>query len=84
MKMGKILLTDDIKTANSGPFTRPDPHTFHAGNEGPASRYLAEQIGPYVDICRLVDIPDSIQDDPDYAFRLPNFSYTEIRLKWNV
>ena len=47
------------------------------GNEGPASRYVASKIEPFVDECRLVDIPNSIQDDPDYAFRLPNFTYSD-------
>lgn len=47
------------------------------GNEGPASRYVASKIEPFVDECRLVEIPDSIQEDPDYAFRLPNFTYCE-------
>jgi acetylornithine deacetylase len=73
--MDHILLTDDIKEKTRSflldliriPSTR--------GNEGPASRFVAEQIAPYVDECRLVEIPDSIQDDPDYAFRLPNFTY---------
>lgn len=45
------------------------------GYEGAASRYVAEKMAPLVDECTLVAIPDSFQDDPDYAFRLPNFSY---------
>lgn len=45
------------------------------GHEGPASRYVALEIEPFVDECQLITIPDSIQDDPDYAFRLPDFSY---------
>ena len=73
--MDNDLLSDEIKEKTrkflldliSIPSTR--------GNEGPASRYVADSIGPYVDECRLVEIPDSFQDDPDYAFRLPNFSY---------
>ena len=59
----RLLLLDLIRI----PSTR--------GNEGPASRFVAAQIRPFVDKCRLVAIPDSIQDDPDYAFRLPNFTY---------
>ena len=47
------------------------------GNEGPASRFVAKAIAPFVDECRLVAIPDTIQDDPDYAFRLPDFSYAD-------
>jgi acetylornithine deacetylase len=47
------------------------------GDEGPASKYVASRIEPFVDDCRLVEIPDSLQDDPDYAFRLPGFTYRE-------
>jgi acetylornithine deacetylase len=73
--MDHDLLTDSIKDETRNflldliriPSTR--------GSEGPASRFVAEQIARYVDECHLVEIPDSIQDDPDYAFRLPNFSY---------
>ncbi len=73
--MATIQLTDKIKEETRHflldliriPSTR--------GNEGPASRFVAERIVPYVDDCRLVEIPDTIQDDPDYAFRLPDFTY---------
>lgn len=47
------------------------------GNEGPASRYVAEHISPYVDHCELVPIDDSIMEDPDYAFPLPGFTYKD-------
>lgn len=47
------------------------------GNEGPASRYAASQIQPYVDRCELVSIDDSIMQDKDYAFPLPGFTYKD-------
>jgi acetylornithine deacetylase len=47
------------------------------GHEGPASRFVLSKIEPFVDVCQLVEIPDSIQNDPDYAFRLPDFSYRD-------
>ncbi len=47
------------------------------GNEGPASRYVAEKIAPYVDRSELVAIPDSLMQDPDYAFPLPDFTYKD-------
>ena len=77
MSKDTILLTDEIKEKTKSflldlmriPSTR--------GNEGPASRFVAKAIAPFVDECRLVAIPDTIQDDPDYAFRLPDFSYAD-------
>ncbi len=73
--MASIQLTDEIKdeTRRFLPDLIRIPST--RGNEGPASRFVAEKIAPYVDECHLVEIPDSIQDDPDYAFRLPDFTY---------
>jgi acetylornithine deacetylase len=73
--MNRNLLSDEIRQKTRTflldliriPSTR--------GNEGPASRFVAAHIEPFVDECKLVEIPDSIQNDPDYAFRLPNFSY---------
>jgi acetylornithine deacetylase len=47
------------------------------GNEGPASRYVLENIAPYVDSCELVPIADSIMQDPDYAFPLPGHTYKD-------
>ncbi len=47
------------------------------GAEGPAARYAAAQISPYVDQATLVPIPDSLMQDPDYAFPLPGFSYRD-------
>lgn len=47
------------------------------GNEGPANRFVYEQMKPYVDECSLVPIDDSIMEDPDYAFPLPGFTYQD-------
>ena len=74
-EMEKTFITQEIKETTRDflldliriPSTR--------GNEGPASKYVASRIEPFVDECRLVEIPDSLQDDPDYAFRLPSFTY---------
>jgi acetylornithine deacetylase len=64
-KSAQVFLEDLIRI----PSTR--------GKEGEASRYVADKMRPLVDECTLVEIPDSIQEDPDYAFRLPNFSYRD-------
>ncbi len=77
MSMDKILLTDDIRELTRAFLLNLIRIPSLRGHEGPASRFVAEQIAPFVDECRLVEIPDSIQDDPDYAFRLPNFSYRD-------
>ncbi len=45
------------------------------GHEGPAIRYLAEQMRPLVDECELVPIDDALMQDPDYAFPLPDHTY---------
>jgi acetylornithine deacetylase len=47
------------------------------GNEGPASRYVHANIAPYVDRCELVQIDDSIMNDPDYAFPIPGHTYQD-------
>jgi acetylornithine deacetylase len=47
------------------------------GKEGPAARLAQERIQPYVDESNLVEIDDSIMDDPDYDFPLPNFTYKD-------
>jgi len=47
------------------------------GNEGPAMRFLGEQIAPWVDTCALVPIDDAIIQDPDYAFPLPGQTYRD-------
>jgi acetylornithine deacetylase len=75
--MDNILLTDDIKEKTRNFLLDLVSIPSIRGNEGPASRYVANCIEPYVDECRLVEIPDSIQDDPDYAFRLPKFTYCD-------
>lgn len=59
--------TDFLKDLIRFPSTR--------GNEGSASRFVYEQIGPYVDRCELVAIDDAIKQDPDYAFPLPGHTY---------
>lgn len=47
------------------------------GHEGPAVRYLAEQMRPVVDECAMVPIDDRLMDDPDYAFPMPGLSYRD-------
>lgn len=47
------------------------------GKEGPAIRYLYEQMLPLSDSCQLVEIDDSIMQDPDYAFPLPGHTYKD-------
>lgn len=47
------------------------------GEEGPAIRFLKEQIAPWVDSCALVPIDDAIIQDPDYAFPLPGQTYRD-------
>ncbi len=45
------------------------------GNEQDISRFLKSRIESYVDRAELVPLPDTLQDDPDYSFRLEDFSY---------
>lgn len=47
------------------------------GNEGPASQYVHRAMESLVDRSELVAVPDAIIEDPDYAFRLPGFSYAD-------
>jgi acetylornithine deacetylase len=47
------------------------------GQEGPAIRYLSEQMAPWVDSCTLAPIDDAIIQDPDYAFPLPGHTYRD-------
>jgi acetylornithine deacetylase len=75
MKMSGTFFTDNVRQKTRTLLLDLIRIPSMRGNEGPACRYLAERIAQFVDECRLVEIPDSIQDDPDYAFRLPNFSY---------
>jgi acetylornithine deacetylase len=75
--MSKNILTDDIRQKTRTFLLDLIRIPSLRGNEGPASRFVEEQISPYVDECHLVEIPDTIQDDPDYAFRLPNFTYRD-------
>jgi acetylornithine deacetylase len=46
-------------------------------HEGSASRYIANQIAPYTDQCKLVPVPESIKLDPDYSFPLPGLTYQD-------
>jgi acetylornithine deacetylase len=46
------------------------------GNEREISRFLKERIEGFVDSSKLIPIPDSLMEDPDYSFRLENFSYS--------
>jgi len=45
------------------------------GNEQQISNYLKGKIDSLVDQTELMFIPDSLMDDPDYSFRIENFSY---------
>ena len=45
--------------------------------EGPAIRHLHQAMGPLVDQCELIEISDSIMQDPDYAFPLPGHTYAD-------
>ena len=45
------------------------------GQEKEVGRVLLSRIEGLVDSAELVPIPDAIQNDPDYSFRLENFSY---------
>ena len=47
------------------------------GSEGPAIRYLAEQMQPLVDECVIVPIDDSLIEDSDYAFPLPGHTHRD-------
>jgi acetylornithine deacetylase len=47
------------------------------GNEGPASRLLAEKFAALADESVLVPIPESIKDDPDYSFPLKGITYAD-------
>jgi acetylornithine deacetylase len=47
------------------------------GNEGPAAKLTQAWVKDYTDACTLVPMEDSLQDDPDYAFKLPGFHYTD-------
>lgn len=46
-----------------------------SGYEGPAMVWLHDQMKPLADICELVPVPETIVDDPDYAFRLDDRPY---------
>lgn len=45
------------------------------GKEGPAIQFIYNEIKSLVDECELIRVDDSIMDDPDYAFKLENFTY---------
>jgi acetylornithine deacetylase len=45
------------------------------GNEREVGVFLGERIAPFADRTELVAVPDTLQDDPDYSFRLPGFHY---------
>lgn len=47
------------------------------GNEGQAMRTLHARMQEVVDERELVPIADTIQEDPDYSFRLPDLSYAD-------
>ncbi len=46
-----------------------------SGYEGPAMHWLHKQMKPLADVCEMVPVPESIVDDPDYAFRLDDQPY---------
>jgi len=45
------------------------------GKEGPAAHYVQQAMERLVDRSELVPVPDSILQDPDYAFPLPGINY---------
>jgi len=45
------------------------------GHEKEIGLFLKPIFEKLADTAELVEIPDSLQDDPDYSFRLANFSY---------
>lgn len=47
------------------------------GREGEAIRFLEEAIRPYVDECELVEVDDTLMEDPDYAFPQPGITYAD-------
>lgn len=47
------------------------------GKEGPAARYVQHAMMNITDRSELIPIPDSIQQDPDYAFYVPGFTYAD-------
>ena len=47
------------------------------GHEGPAMRLMHEALATCADESRLVPIPESIQQDRDFAFKLPGITYAD-------
>ena len=47
------------------------------GDEGRAVRLLHARMNGVVDEHELVPVSDSIQEDPDYSFRLPDITYAD-------
>ncbi len=45
------------------------------GNEQEISRFLKERLDSLVDRTELIPLPDDLMNDPDYSFRLAEFSY---------
>jgi acetylornithine deacetylase len=45
------------------------------GQEKEIGRFLKTRVEEFVDTSELIPLPDSLQTDPDYSFRLENFSY---------
>jgi acetylornithine deacetylase len=45
------------------------------GNEREISGFLKGRVAGLADRAELIPIPDTLMDDPDYSFRLDNFSY---------
>ncbi len=43
------------------------------GQEKGVGRFLKKRISPYADRAELLDIPDSLMDDPDYSFKVDHF-----------
>ena len=47
------------------------------GSEGPAMRLMYEALADCAEAREFVDIPDTIQDDPDYSFKQPELTYAD-------
>jgi acetylornithine deacetylase len=49
------------------------------GNETPVMHFLHDKLKNLVDECILIDVDDSLMDDPDYAFKMDGFRYSETK-----
>ena len=45
------------------------------GSEGAMAGFLREHLAPVADQCGPMEIPDTLIDDPEYSFKLPDVTY---------